>query len=149
MADALDHCHGDHHRGAIGRVVSQLHSGWLLGTQDCRIRHMQGRRQQGASNDVQPASDAGELEKQPADKRRPLIPLEWGAVVGAVITATASLLIYSFNQIRHIDERLDSLEQEARVLLDGQGAIRPSKESLQNYYHLEALADRVERLEEK
>ena len=58
-------------------------------------------------------------------------------------------MIYSFQQIRHIDERLDSLEQEARVLLDGNGSIKPSKEALQNYYHLEALADRVERLEAK
>ena len=149
MADPLDCRHGDHHRGVVGRVVSQLHSGWLLGAQDCRIRHMQGRRQQGTPDDVQPASDAGELEKQPADERRPLIPLEWGAVVGAAITAAASLMIYSFQQIRHIDERLDSLEQEARVLLDGNGSIKPSKEALQNYYHLEALADRVERLEGK
>ena len=110
---------------------------------------MQGRRQQGTPDDVQPASDAGELEKQPADERRRLIPLEWGAVVGAAITAAASLMIYSFQQIRHIDERLDSLEQEARVLLDGNGSIKPSKEALQNYYHLEALAERVERLEGK
>ena len=90
-----------------------------------------------------------DVDKQPADERRPLIPLEWGAVVGAAITAAASLMIYSFQQIRHIDERLDSLEQEARVLLDGNGSIKPSKEALQNYYHLEALADRVERLEGK
>lgn len=148
MADALDCRHGDHHRGIIGWVVSQLHSGWLLGAQDCRIRHMQGRRQQGTADDVQPASDASELEVK-STRRRPLIVIEWGAVVGAVITAAASLMIYSFQQIRHIDERLDSLEQEARVLLDGNGSIKPSKEALQNYYHLEALADRVERLEGK
>jgi len=110
---------------------------------------MQGRRQQGASDDVQPAGDTRELEKQPTNERRPLIPVERGPIVGAAITAAASLMIYSFQQIRHIDERLDRLEQEARVLLDGQGTIRPSKEALQNYFHLEALADRVERLEKK
>ena len=83
------------------------------------------------------------------EKRRPLITADHGAVVGAAITAAASLLIYSFNQIRHIDERLDRLEQEARILIDGQGSIRPSKEALQNYFHLEALRERVERLEAK
>ena len=90
-----------------------------------------------------------DVDKQPPDKGRPLITADHGAVVGAAITAAASLLIYSFNQIRHIDERLDRLEQEARVLLDGQGSIRPSKEAMMTYYHLEALQDRIERLEEQ
>jgi|SRR6056300_1387448 len=110
---------------------------------------MQGRRSEGATNDVQSAGNAREFEKQPTDKRRPLIPVEWGPVVGAVITAVASLLIYSFQQIRHIDERLDSLEQEARVLLDPQGSIRPSKEALQNFFHIEAILRRLDRLEKE
>ena len=110
---------------------------------------MQGRGPEGTADDVQPVGDAGQPQVESPDKRRPLITADHGAVVGAAITAAASLLIYSFNQIRHIDERLDGLEQEARVLLDGQGSIRPSKEALQNYFHLEALRERVERLEEK
>ena len=110
---------------------------------------MQGRGQQGAADDVQPVGDARQPQVKPPDKGRALITADHGAIVGAAITAAASLLIYSFNQIRHIDERLDGLEQEARVLLDGQGSIRPSKEALQNYFHLEALRERVERLEEK
>ena|SRR6056300_380460 len=110
---------------------------------------MQGRRSEGATNDVQSAGNAREFEKQPTDKRRPLIPVEWGPVVGAVITAVASLLIYSFQQIRHIDERLDSLEQEARVLLDSQGSIRPSKEAMQNFFHIEAILRRLDRLEKE
>ena len=69
--------------------------------------------------------------------------------MGAAITAAASLMIYSFQQIWRIDNRLDNLEQEARILLDGNGAIRPSKEAMMTYYHLEALRDRVERLERK
>ena len=110
---------------------------------------MQGRRQPGNADDVQPPGDTRQPQVKSPDKGRPLITADHGAVVGAAITAAASLLIYSFNQIRHIDERLDGLEQEARVLLDGQGSIRPSKEALQNYFHLEALRERVERLEEK
>jgi len=110
---------------------------------------LQGRGSEGAADNVQPVSDIGQPEKQPANERRPLIPVEWGPIVGAAITATASLLIYSFNQIRHIDERLDSLEQEARVLMDGQGGIRPSKEALQNYFHIEAILRRLDRLEDR
>ena len=108
---------------------------------------MQGRGQQGAADDVQPVGDAGELEKQPTRDRRPLIAVEHGPVVGAAITAAASLMIYSFQQIWRIDNRLDNLEQEARILLDGQGAIRPSKEAMMTFYHLEALVERVNRLE--
>ena len=109
---------------------------------------MQGRRPEGAADDVQPAGDASELEVK-STRRRPLIVIEWGAVIGAAITAAVSLLLYSFQQIRHIDERLDSLEQEARVLLDGQGGIRPSKEALQNYFHIEAILRRLDRLEDR
>ena len=107
---------------------------------------MQGRRPEGTADDVQSAGDASELEVK-STRRRPLIVIEWGAVIGAAITAAISLLLYSFQQIRHIDERLDSLEQEARVLLDGQGGIRPSKEALQNYFHIEAILRRLDRLE--
>ena len=107
---------------------------------------MQGRGQQGAADDVQPAGDVGQPQVE-STRGKPLIPLEWGPVVGAAITAAASLLIYSFQQIRHIDERLDELEKEARVLLDGTGAIRPSNEALKSFFALEHLKERVERLE--
>ena len=90
-----------------------------------------------------------DVDKQPTRDRRPLIAVEHGPAVAAAITAAVSLLIYSFNQIREIDRRLDGLEQEARILLDGNGAIRPSKEAMMTYYHLEALLERVKRLEEK
>ena len=90
-----------------------------------------------------------DVDKQPPDKGRPLITADHGAVVGAVITSAASLLLYSFNHIRHIDERLDTLEQEAMVLIGGDGKIRPSTEALETKYHLEALQDRIERLEEQ
>ena len=108
---------------------------------------MRGPRFESPADDVQPPGDTRQPQVKPPDKGRALITADHGAVVGAAITAAASLLIYSFNQIRHIDERLDRLEQEARVLLDGQGSIRPSKEAMMTYYHLEALQDRIERLE--
>lgn len=107
---------------------------------------MQGSRFKGSTDDVRTAGDTGEPEVKPS-RGEPLISKDWGAVVGALITAAASLLIYSFNQIRHIDERLDLLEKEASALLDGAGVIKPSREALENKYHLEALQDRIERLE--
>ena len=110
---------------------------------------MQGRGQQGAADDVQPAGDIGQPQVEPAYRRRPLIPVEWGPVVGAAITAAGSLIIYSLAQVRHIDERLDLLEQEARILLDGQGAVRPSKEALQSYFAVEHLKERVRDLESR
>ena len=109
---------------------------------------MRGPRPEGTSDDVQPVGDIGEPQIKPT-RGEPLITQNWGPVVGAVITAVASLLIYSFNQIRHIDERLDLLEREAAALLDGAGVIKPSREALENKYHLEALQRRVDRLEDK
>ena len=108
---------------------------------------MRRSRFEGPADDVQPAGNTRQPQVKPPDKGRPLITADHGAVAGAAITAAASLLIYSFNQIRHIDERLDRLEQEARVLIDGEGKVRPSAEALGAKYHLEALQDRIERLE--
>jgi len=90
-----------------------------------------------------------DVDKKPPDKGRPLITTDHGAVFSAAITAAVSLLIYSFSQIRRIDERLDRLEQEAMVLISGDGKIRPSIEALETKYHLEALQDRIERLEKQ
>jgi len=109
---------------------------------------MQGRRQQGTSNDVQPVGNTNQPEVKPT-RVRDLITSDWGPVFGAVITAAASLLIYSFNQIRHIDERLDTLEQEARVLFNEEGGPRPSKEALESFYLLDSINRRLERLERK
>ena len=128
-------------------MVSQLHRSWVLWAEIRIIRNMQGRGQPSDANDVQPVGDTGEHQVKPTHKGRPLIPIEYSPIFGAVITAAASLMIYSFNQIRHIDERLDALEQEARVLVDGEGKVRPSAEALGAKYHLEALQDRIERLE--
>ena len=90
-----------------------------------------------------------EPPKLPPPRRRPWFDLDQSAVVAAVITAAASMLVYSLQQITHIDERLDRLEQEAMVLIGGDGKIRPSTEALETKYHLEALQDRIERLEKQ
>lgn len=89
------------------------------------------------------------MEPPKPPRRRPWFDLDQNTVAAAVITAAASLLIYSLQQVSHIDERLDRLEQEARVLLDGDGSIRPSKEALQNYFHIESILRRIDRLEGK
>ena len=100
-----------------------------------------------AASDDGVVGDADQPAQQSTDKRRPLIPFEWGPVVGAAITAAGSLLVYSLAQVNHIDERLDKLEQEARVLMDGTGSIRPSEEALRSFFALEHLKERVQRLE--
>ena len=104
---------------------------------------MRKPRGQGSSDIDGIASNYDQSEKQ-----SPLIPKEYGAIVGAAITAAASLLIYSFQQVKNIDTRLDQLEQEARVLLDGSNNIKPSSQALEAKYHLEALERRVNRLED-
>ena len=72
-----------------------------------------------------------------------------GPVIAAIITGISSLLIYYFNQIHQIDARLDKLEQEAGVLLDNDGSIRPSQHSIDSYYNTKLLEQRLKLHEEK
>ena len=101
----------------------------------------------GNSDNSQPADR--HQNRSLKDKDLPLISMEYGPVVAAAITAAASLLVYTFNEIRHIDERLDSLEQGSMMLIGGDGKVRPSMEALEAKYHLEALIDRIKRVEDK
>ena len=80
-------------------------------------------------------------------KRHPLIPVEWGPIVAAAITGGISLLVYTFGMMQHIDARLDELEKEARVLLEGDGSVRPSREAIEALIKVEALKQRLQRLE--
>jgi hypothetical protein len=75
--------------------------------------------------------------------------LDRNQIIAAVITAISSLLIYYFNQIHQIDSRLDKLEQEAGVLLDNDGSIRPSQHSIDSYYNTKLLEQRLRIHEEK
>lgn len=81
----------------------------------------------------------------------PLLPLklEYGPIIAAVLTATASVVLYSFQQIRYIDERLDRLEQASHVLLDGEGNVRPSDQATMNFIRMESILRRIDRLENK
>ena len=74
---------------------------------------------------------------------------EYAPIIAAVLTATASLVLYSFQQIRYIDERLDRLEQAAHVLLDGEGNVRPSDQATMNFIRMESILRRIDRLETK
>ena len=109
---------------------------------------MREPRGQSASGDDGAAGNVNQPEVKPS-KREPLVTRDWGPIAAAAITAAVSLLIFVAGQVRHIDERLDSLEQETRVLIDGSGTVKPSREALENKYHLEALRLRVDRLEER
>jgi hypothetical protein len=106
---------------------------------------VQGPRQQGTSNDVQPAGDTGEPEKQSTR----ISPNVLGPVAAAFITAASSLLIFSFNQINRIDARLDELEKEARLLLAPDGSASPSKQALDAYYGIESMKERLSFIEER
>lgn len=122
-----------------------------MGFEISRKQGLRGSRRQGAADNDSPVSNADQPQKQSAERggQHPLIPVEFGPIVAAVLTAAASLLFYSFNQIKEIDGRLDKLEQAGRILIDGQGGIRPSKEALQNYFHIEAILRRIDRMEQK
>jgi hypothetical protein len=56
-------------------------------------------------------------------------------------------LIYTFGTMQHIDSRLDELEKEARVLIEGDGSVRPSREAIEAMLGLEAVRERLQRLE--
>ncbi len=78
-----------------------------------------------------------------------MIPAEWGPVVAAAITAASSLLVYTVGVMNHLDSRMDELEKEARVLLDGTGGIRPSEEAMRSFFAVEHLKERIKRLEQR
>lgn len=70
-------------------------------------------------------------------------------VVAAIITAAASLLVFTFNQVKQIDARLDELEKEARLLLTPDGTAAASREALESYYGLQAVRQRLKNIEDK
>ena len=74
--------------------------------------------------------------------------LDKGPFIAAGLTAASSLIIFSFNQIKQIDTRLDELEKEARLLLTPNG-VAASKEALEAYYGVESLKERFAYLEGK
>ena len=79
--------------------------------------------------------------------KEPLIAREHAAVAAAVATAVGGLLAYFIAAGVALDGRLDRLEESVHVLIDAQGAIRPSKEAMQTFFHVKDLDRRVDRLE--
>ena len=56
-------------------------------------------------------------------------------------------MVYTFGMMQHIDARLDELEKEARVLLEGDGSVRASREAIEALITVEAIKQRLQRLE--
>ncbi len=69
-----------------------------------------------------------------------------GAIAAACITAAASLLIFTFQQVRHIDERLDKLERDVSLLIGPDGKPRPSPEAIKSHYKVLSLESLIDKL---
>ena len=70
-------------------------------------------------------------------------------LVAALLTAATSLIVFTFNQVKTIDTRLDELEKEARLLLTPEGTAAASREALESYYGLQAVRERISNIEDK
>lgn len=66
----------------------------------------------------------------------------------AGLTAVTSIVLFSFNQVKVVDARLDELEKEVRIVLTPNG-LAASQEALEAYYGLLALKERFSYLENK
>ena len=106
---------------------------------------MREPRGEGANGPDRVDGDANKLKKQPPG----INALLGTPLFAAVVTAASSLVIFSFNQVKHIDTRLDELEKEARLLLTPDGTAAASKEALEAYYGVQTLKERFTFLEDK
>lgn len=73
--------------------------------------------------------------------------LEWAQVYvlggGLILTMLTSVV----GVWVHFDNRLDSLELKSSLLLDADSNVKPSEKAVQAIYMLEAIYDRMQRLE--
>lgn len=107
---------------------------------------MQEPRGESANSPDQPDGNADQPKKQPTDRG---ISATFGSpLFAAALTAVSSLVIFSFQQVKQIDTRLDELEKEARLLLTPDG-VAASKQALEAYYGVQTLKERFAFLEEK
>ena len=81
------------------------------------------------------------------DGKQPLITKEQGAIVAATVTAILGAGMYLTGVAVDLDERLDRLEEDAKVLIGPGGSILPARESLEALYGVKALEVRLQRLE--
>ena len=106
---------------------------------------MQEPRGEGTNGSDRTDGNVDKPQKQPAG----INAIIGNPLFAAFLTAASSLTIFSFNQVKQIDARLDELEKEARLLLSPDGSAVASKEALESYYGLQALKERFAYLEDK
>lgn len=70
------------------------------------------------------------------------------AWAGVGLTVAVSLVGYSVTVATSLDGRIDRLEEDSRALIDGDGNVIPSIEALESRYRIEAIEDRLNRLED-
>lgn len=69
---------------------------------------------------------------------------EHAAWAGAILATLGSLLVYLISVGVHLDDRLDRLEEDARLLLTPDGRLIPAPESVEAKYRAEALEREVQ-----
>ena len=86
----------------------------------------------------------------PEERRRePLITLDKGPVMAALVTGATSLLLYSFTTVHMLDARIDKLEEQMSELMDNEGRPRPSERGTEAYYNVQRLEQRINDMEKK
>ena len=105
---------------------------------------MQEPRRQRDSSPISTASNADQSKEQPTGVMKSL----GSPLIAAAITAATTFMVFSFDQVKQIDARLDELEKEVRILLTPDG-VAASEEAIASYYGLQALKERFAYLEGK
>jgi hypothetical protein len=106
---------------------------------------MQEPRGEGTNGSDRTDGNVDKPQKQPTG----ISAIIGNPLFAAFLTAASSLIIFSFNQVKQIDARLDELEKEARLLLTPDGTAAASKEALEAYYGVQTLKERFAFLEGK
>jgi hypothetical protein len=82
-----------------------------------------------------------------AEKDEALIRREHAAWVATGLTLAGGLLAYLISVGVQLDDRIDRLEEDSKVLIGDDGKIAPARESLEAYYGVKALEARIAHLE--
>jgi hypothetical protein len=82
-----------------------------------------------------------------AEKDEALIKREHAAWVATGLTLAGGLLAYLISVGAQLDDRIDRLEEDSKVLIGDDGKIAPARESLEAYYGVKALEARIVHLE--
>lgn len=88
-------------------------------------------------------ADADQPKRQPIG----LLKALESPLFAAFLTAASAVAVFGYNRIAEVDQRLDELEKEARLLLDPDGSATASPEALESFYGVQELRRRMERLE--